>query len=124
MIYNVGDIIEGKVTGIKPYGVFVEFDDKMTGLLHISEISDSFVKKISNIVNVNEIIKVKIIDVDVKNKQYKLSIKALDVRRSRSNYYQKSNNKNGEMPLLKIGFETIETNLNRWIEEGLVNVKD
>ena len=50
MEYNAGDIIKGKVTGIKPYGAFITLEDNYTGLLHISEISDDFVNHIEDFI--------------------------------------------------------------------------
>ena len=45
--YKVGMTVYGKITGIKPYGAFVKFDDNVSGLIHISEISHGFVKDIN-----------------------------------------------------------------------------
>ena len=42
--YKIGQIIEGVITGVKPYGAFVKVDEQTTGLIHISEISDDFVR--------------------------------------------------------------------------------
>ena len=41
-----GDIVDVKITGIQPYGAFASLPDNSTGLIHISEISDKFVKSI------------------------------------------------------------------------------
>ena len=38
--YKIGDIVEGTVTGIERYGIFLSFNNNKTGLIHISEISD------------------------------------------------------------------------------------
>ena len=46
MEYQVGQIVLGKVYNVKPYALFMTFEDGVTGLLHISEISDSFVRDI------------------------------------------------------------------------------
>lgn len=78
--YYPGNIVEGKVIGIKPYGVFVSIDKEFVGLLHISEISDSYVSNIDKIVNIGDIVKTKILDVDYLNKKVKLSMKALKKR--------------------------------------------
>ena len=59
-----GDIIDVKITGIQPYGAFASLPDNSTGLIHISEISDKFVKSIDSFVKVGESIKVKVIDFD------------------------------------------------------------
>ena len=48
--YYPGQIVEGVITGIQSYGAFVSLDKYSSGLIHISEISDGFVKEICNIV--------------------------------------------------------------------------
>lgn len=78
--YYPGNIVEGKVIGIKPYGVFISIDKEFVGLLHISEISDNYVPNIDKIVNVGDIVKTKILDVDYINKKVKLSMRALKKR--------------------------------------------
>ena len=56
-----GEIVEGLVTGIEQYGIFVSLDEYYSGLIHISEISDGFVKDVNNYVNIGETIKVKVL---------------------------------------------------------------
>ena len=53
--YKPGDIVTAKVTGISEYGIFVLLEDNTTGLIHISEISSSFVRNISDYVELNEV---------------------------------------------------------------------
>lgn len=78
--YYPGNIVEGKVVGIKPYGVFVNLDETTMGLLHISEISDGFVHDINQYVKIGDIIQTKILDIDYKEGRAKLSLKALKKR--------------------------------------------
>ena len=78
--YYPGNVVEGKVVGIKPYGVFISLDEEIMGLLHISEISEGFVADINKIVKIGQIIKTKILDVDYKESRAKLSLKALKKR--------------------------------------------
>ena len=73
-----GDIVDVKITGIQPYGAFASLPDNSTGLIHISEISDKFVKSIDSFVKVGEFIKVKVIDFDEETNHAKLSLKAID----------------------------------------------
>ena len=80
-----GDIIDVKITGIQPYGAFASLPDNSTGLIHISEISDKFVKSIDSFVKVGESIKVKVIDFDQETNHAKLSLKAIDNRYRRRN---------------------------------------
>ncbi len=59
--YNKNDVVLGLVTGIENYGIFVSLDEYYSGLIHISEISDDYVRNINNYVNIGETIKVKIL---------------------------------------------------------------
>lgn len=117
MKYKTGMIVEGKVTGIQPYGAFVSLDNQNSGLIHISEISDGFVKDISKYVQVGDHIKVKIIDFDKKHHQARLSLKALSkprVRKARRQHtYQKPT-----LPPSRLGFQSIATRMDLWIQEA------
>ena len=83
MQYRIGQTVEGKVTGIQPYGAFVMLDRQTCGLIHISEISDGYVRDISRYVKVGDTITVKIIDFDSAANQARLSLKALHRTHSR-----------------------------------------
>lgn len=111
--YKVGMTVYGKITGIKPYGAFVKFDDGVTGLIHISEISNGFVRKIDNFVNIDDFVMVKIIDIDREHKQLRLSFKALSQNTRR--YVKKV--KFLGMPESKKGFSSLEEALPEWMEE-------
>ena len=62
--YLVGNIVKGKVTGIEPYGVFIKVDNKVDGMVHISEITNNFVKDINSWVTLGDEVYAKIIDID------------------------------------------------------------
>lgn len=64
MTIEVGSKLEGKVTGITHFGAFVELKPGVTGLVHISEIADSYVKDVSDHLKVHDIITVKVLSVD------------------------------------------------------------
>jgi general stress protein 13 len=93
--YKVGDIVTGKVTGIEKYGFFVSIDDNVAGLVHISEISGSFVRNVSDYAEVDEVVKAKIIDVDPSNTRLKLSVKNLEYRDSSKYIFKIVETKNG-----------------------------
>lgn len=61
MQLEVGSIYEGKVTGITSFGVFVELEKNTTGMVHISEISTSFVNDINEFVKIGDTVKVKVL---------------------------------------------------------------
>ena len=72
---KVGKIYLGRITSIKDFGVFVEILPGQEGLVHISELSDEFVSKVEDVVELNQEISVKVIGIDDK-KRIKLSAKA------------------------------------------------
>ena len=117
MEYKVGQIVEGKVTGLQPYGAFVAIDKNLSGLIHISEISDGFVKNIHSFVEVGQVVRIKIIDLDEKSHQAKLSLKALQKRRFHQRHSSLKDDK-PSLPLMRMGFHSIEVQLDKWVEEA------
>lgn len=73
--YAVGDVIEGSVTGIVDFGVFVRIEDSLEGLVHISEIDWGLVSDPRKFVKVGDTVKAKIIE--IKDGKISLSLKAL-----------------------------------------------
>ncbi len=74
MSIEVGSKVQGKVTGITNFGAFVELEAGKTGLIHISEVADSYVKDINEHLSVGEEVEVKVINVE-KDGKIGLSIK-------------------------------------------------
>ncbi|MCL5780502.1 MAG: S1 RNA-binding domain-containing protein [Firmicutes bacterium] len=68
MSLEQGNIVEGVVTGITNFGAFVELPGGQTGLVHISEVAEVYVKDIHEFLKVNDKVRVKIISVDPKGK--------------------------------------------------------
>mgnify|MGYP001293070153 CR=1 FL=1 len=65
---EVGSKLEGKVTGITHFGAFVELAEGVTGLVHISEIANQYVKDVNDFLKVNDIVTVKVINVEADGK--------------------------------------------------------
>lgn len=72
-----GMVLEGCVTNVANFGAFVDIGVHQDGLVHISEISKRFVRDIKGVVSVGDIVKVKVLDVDVERKRISLSMKQL-----------------------------------------------
>ena len=106
-------IVYGKITGIQPYGAFVSFDDEVKGLIHISEISERFVKDVRSFVSIDDHVLVKVIDVDTEHKQLRLSFKAVDQSMRKA----KRRARFVGLPANKIGFASIKRQLPKWIKE-------
>lgn len=103
--YKNFEIVKAKVTGTEKYGAFVELENNYVGLIHISEISENFVKNIEDYVKIGEEIYCRIIDIDDENKRLKLSLKNIDYHLG-----VVIDNKNN-------GFHTLKKSLPKWIEE-------
>lgn len=109
---KVGEIKEGCISGIQPYGAFVQLDTGEKGLIHISEISKGYVKDVAQFLHVGERVRVKILDYDVVTHQCRLSLKAL-----RSNRSRHKNSFEAKVPKMVIGFKTLEDHLDEWIKQ-------
>jgi uncharacterized protein len=68
-------ILEGSVTNVANFGAFVDIGVHQDGLVHISEVANKFVKDIKGHVSVGDIVKVKVLDIDVEMKRISLSMK-------------------------------------------------
>lgn len=68
MTIEVGNIVEGVVTGITHFGAFVTLPNGKTGLVHISEVADAYVRDIKDFLKENDKVKVKILSFDEKGK--------------------------------------------------------
>lgn len=115
-----GDIIDVKITGVQAYGAFASLPDNSTGLIHISEISEKFVKSIENFVTVGDSIKVKVLDFDEHTNHAKLSLKAIDKgyrRREKRVYYKNPRRFIVETPS---GFTPLQKALPEWLKQGVI----
>ena len=73
--YPVGSIVEGKVVRITTFGAFVELEPGLDGLVHISQCALTRIAKVEDAVNVGDIVRVKVLDVNTEAKRISLSIK-------------------------------------------------
>lgn len=68
MAISVGSIVEGVVTGITKFGAFVELPNGAVGLVHISEVADTYVKDVKDYLKEKEKVMVKVINIDERGK--------------------------------------------------------
>ena len=116
MHYLVGQVVEGVITCIQPYGAFVYLDSDHKGLIHISEISRGYVKDVTKFLTVGEKVRVKVIDIDTSTNQCKLSLKA--VNRNMARQKQKVHRVQ-KVPKMVIGFQVLADHLDEWIENQI-----
>jgi small subunit ribosomal protein S1 len=76
--YNVGDVLEGKVTKVVSFGAFVEIMEGVEGLVHISELAQHHVENPREIVDPGDTVKVKILEIDDERRRLSLSLKRVE----------------------------------------------
>ena len=74
MVFSVGDIVEGKITGITKFGVFVDLGEGKSGMVHISEVASTYVNDINEHVKVGDTVKMKVLNI-AEDGKISLSIK-------------------------------------------------
>lgn len=76
--YNVGDVAEVKIVNVLPFGAFAEVINDVDGLIHISQISKKTVTNIKDFLNIGDVVKAKITNINEEDKKISLSIKAAE----------------------------------------------
>ena len=74
--YKVGDVVNGEIQKVVPYGAFVRIAEGLNGLIHISELSDKLVKDPADIVRIGDKVEVKILSISSTERHLGLSLKA------------------------------------------------
>lgn len=75
--YAQGSTVTGRVTRVEAFGAFVELEPGIEGLVHISELDHRRVKRVTEVLNVGDMVEVQVVEVDPKKKRVSLSVKAL-----------------------------------------------
>ena len=75
--YSIGDEVEGKVIAIKDFGAFIEIEEGLNGLLHISEMAWAYVKHPSELIREGELLKLRILEIEPGKKKISLGLKQL-----------------------------------------------
>ncbi|MFG6117392.1 S1 domain-containing RNA-binding protein [Halobacillus sp. MO56] len=107
MSIEVGSKLQGKVTGITNFGAFVELPDGQTGLVHISEVADNYVKDINEHLSEGDKVEVKVINV---GKDGKIG---LSIKKAKENYGRRNNKPQNRKPA-----ESFEQKMNRFLKDS------
>jgi len=98
MQMQTGAVLQGKISGLAPFGAFVELGEGKSGLVHISEVSDEYVDDVNKHLKVGQEVKVKILSIDEKGK-ISLSIKrALETSSKKKNFKKRAEEPIGSRP--------------------------
>ena len=84
MSIEVGNILPGKVTGITNFGAFVDLGNRKTGLVHISEVSNSYIKDITDVLTVGDEVQVKVMEISGDGKV------SLSIRRASADFSEET----------------------------------
>ncbi|MDD5167524.1 MAG: 30S ribosomal protein S1 [Syntrophales bacterium] len=76
--YVPGSIVSGKITNITDFGIFVEIEEGIEGLVHISELSQKRIKSASELFSIGDVVSAAVKNIDLKNRKIRLSIKDLE----------------------------------------------
>ncbi|GGA99111.1 S1 RNA-binding domain-containing protein [Macrococcus hajekii] len=117
MKYRKGQFVKVKVTGIQPYGAFVETTDHVEGLIHISEVMNDYIHNLNVFLSVGQIVKAKILDVASDGK--------LNLTLKENDYFRRQERKKEKKSVLdeinteqSIGFESLRERLPDWMAKA------
>lgn len=81
--YKIGDIVKRNIKEISKFGLFVEIESGIDGMIHISQASKDFIKNLEERYQIGDEVEAEIIDLDKENKKIKLSIKNLELKKKK-----------------------------------------
>ncbi|WP_334328971.1 CvfD/Ygs/GSP13 family RNA-binding post-transcriptional regulator [Companilactobacillus sp. HBUAS59699] len=116
---KIGDKVSGTISGVQPYGVFVNLDNGEQGLIHISELKHGFVSNIESNYNVGDKVNVIVMGIDEYNGKISLSIRALEKKKIGRPILHKhfwTDYRN------KIGYKTIAREKDQWIKTAMTAI--
>ncbi|MGQ7462995.1 S1 RNA-binding domain-containing protein [Streptococcus suis] len=116
---KIGDKIKGTVSGIQPYGAFVDLENGTTGLIHISEIKTGYVDNIHDQLIIGQEVLVQVVDYDEYTAKASLSIRTLEEERQKIPRHHRFTNERN-----KIGFAPLAKSLPKWIKESKNYLKE
>lgn len=120
MKYEINQLIIGEVTNVKPYAVFLVFDNGVQGLLHISEISNNYIRDIEKYAVVGDKLKVKIVAIDENNGFLRVSLKQVPPEEAFSSHV----NFGRKIPTIDDNaFKPLEEKIEGWINDTINEIK-
>ncbi|MCW6676887.1 CvfD/Ygs/GSP13 family RNA-binding post-transcriptional regulator [Aerococcaceae bacterium NML160702] len=115
--FKIGDIVEGEVTGIQNYGIFVSLSDTEQGLVHISECKHGYMTELSDYIKIGDRVKVMVIDIDEYTHKISLSMRVL-VKLNTPPFPARPK-KRRKRYLPNIGFASVDKKMPEWIANAL-----
>ena len=117
MEFAVGAVLEGKVTGITKFGAFVALEGGKSGLVHISEIANSYVSSVEDYLKVGQTVKVRVLNIGEGGK-INLSIKRAEEKPSRPLPERREDRAQSARPAQAQASDDFEDRLKRFMQES------
>ena len=121
MNYQVNDIIEGTIINIRPFGAIMIFDDESVGLLHISEIANTFIRNINRYLKIGKTYQVKVIDIE---EDGFLKVSMSKISEEEKEAYRNSQIKRCPINEKYIDFSALKEKLPEWIKQAQEEMKN
>lgn len=115
---KIGDKLKGRITGIQPYGAFVELETGDTGLIHISEIRTGFIENIHEAIKIDEEVQVQVVDLDEFTGKASLSIRTLEEEK-----HQLPRRRRFSSDRVRFGFSPLGRMMPIWTRDALLHLK-
>ena len=115
MNYQVNDIIEGTIISIRPFGAIMIFEDESLGLLHISEIANTFIRNINRYLKIGKTYQVKIINIESDGF---LKVSMSKITEEEKEIYRNSQVKRNPIDPKYIDFTALKEKLPEWIQSA------
>eukprot|EP00879_Flechtneria_rotunda_P012753 GHRR01013317.1.p1 GENE.GHRR01013317.1~~GHRR01013317.1.p1 ORF type:complete len:992 (+),score=471.36 GHRR01013317.1:234-3209(+) len=81
---QAGEVLEGKVVAVQAFGAFVDIGAESQGLIHVSQLMDGYVKNVADVIKVGDVVKAKVLSVDVESRRLALTRKGMGIRPART----------------------------------------
>lgn len=113
--YQINDLIYVTITEVKPYAAFFITDDNQLGMIHISELSDDFIRDIDQFISIKDVIKIKILNIDEKDGFIRGSYKQVDDKDKFSSHVNVRQGLSDD----EKEFKPLQDNINYWIKSTI-----
>ena len=123
MEFAVGAVLEGKVTGITKFGAFVALEGGKSGLVHISEIANSYVSSVEDYLKVGQTVKVRVLNIGEGGK-INLSIKRAEEKPSRPTPERREDRQLSARPAQAQASDDFEDRLKKFMQESDSRIAD
>ncbi len=120
MQLEAGSIVEGKITGITKFGAFVDLGDRVSGMIHISEVSNTFVNDLSEFFQIGQSVKALVLSNE--NGKISLSIKRLQ-QKEKPTYKKEAESVKKNEPPQRSSFEEMMAKFKQSSEEKMSDLK-